>query len=121
MSSGRKGLCSWCPGRAGILPRQVCAQLCAQLCDLCTSFHLSGERPARVAVLGGVGSLGPARVAVLGGVGSLGSGKEVVGECYIPPLPKNQVSSHRPLPRLLREGMPIAGQHTDGRAVLHRR
>jgi hypothetical protein len=107
MSSGRKGLCSWCPGRAGILPRQVCAQLCAQLCDLCTSFHLSGERPARV--------------AVLGGVGSLGSGKEVVGECYIPPLPKNQVSSHRPLPRLLREGMPIAGQHTDGRAVLHRR
>lgn len=73
-------------------------------------------------VPGGRGAQNETSVSVgLGGVDSLGIEVQVIGK------PKNRggvgvgLGSFRPLPKLLLEVMPITGQHSDGRTVLHRR
>lgn len=46
-------------------------------------------------------------------VNSLGKGVQVIA--------RPKLNSLEPLPKLLLEVFPITGQHSDGRAVLHRR
>lgn len=60
-----------------------------------------------------------AKMAGLGGMGSLGAEVQVVAKAR--DGAGWGVSSLRPLPKLLLEVMPITGQHSDGRAVLHGR